>query len=134
VSGEVLGGLFFAHSKTGMFTERSERLVAGVASQAGIALDNARLYDMTRKAADERKTLLDSERAARNAAERMSEMKGDFLATLSHELRRSRHPAGPRSSAAIDAEQLARGSGRSTQRTRAGQLIEDLLDEPHHLG
>ena len=40
-----------------------------------------------KKHAEEREFLLDSERHARNAAERMSEMKDEFLATLSHELR-----------------------------------------------
>jgi signal transduction histidine kinase/DNA-binding response OmpR family regulator len=43
-SGEVLGGLFFGHPEVGIFDERSERLIAGVAVQAGIAMDRARLY------------------------------------------------------------------------------------------
>ena len=43
-SGEVLGGLFFGHSATGRFTAAQESLIAGIASQAAIALDNARLY------------------------------------------------------------------------------------------
>ncbi|HEX6414058.1 MAG TPA: PAS domain-containing protein [Burkholderiales bacterium] len=43
-AGEVHGGLFFGHAEPGMFTERAERLVAGIASQAAIAIDNARLY------------------------------------------------------------------------------------------
>ena len=43
-SGEVHGGLFFGHAEAGVFTERAERLVAGIASQAAIAIDNARLY------------------------------------------------------------------------------------------
>jgi K+-sensing histidine kinase KdpD len=43
-SGRVIGGLFFGHSKPGMFSERNERLVLGLASQAAIALDNAALY------------------------------------------------------------------------------------------
>jgi signal transduction histidine kinase/CheY-like chemotaxis protein len=43
-SGEVLGGLFFGHPQPGVFTDRSERLVVGIASQAAIALDNAKLY------------------------------------------------------------------------------------------
>ncbi len=43
-SGEVLGGLFFGHSAPGVFTERAERMVAGIASQAAIAIDNAQLY------------------------------------------------------------------------------------------
>ena len=86
-SGEVLGGLFFGHPDPGVFTERAERLVLGVAGQAGVALDNARLYEQAQRAAAERKALLDSERAARAEAERMSDAKDEFLATLSHELR-----------------------------------------------
>src|SRR5262249_35264424 len=43
-SGKVLGGLFFGHPDAGVFDERSERLIAGVAVQAGIAMDKARLY------------------------------------------------------------------------------------------
>jgi len=43
-SGEVLGGLFFGHEKPGMFTARTERIVVGIAAQAAIAIDNARLF------------------------------------------------------------------------------------------
>ena len=43
-NGEVLGGLFFGHPKPGVFTERAERILAGIAAQAAIAIDNARLY------------------------------------------------------------------------------------------
>ncbi|HEY2709788.1 MAG TPA: MASE1 domain-containing protein [Caulobacteraceae bacterium] len=43
-TGEVIGGLFFGHPDAGMFTERAERIVGGIAAQAAIALDNARLY------------------------------------------------------------------------------------------
>ena len=64
-SGEVIGGLFFGHSQPNVFTERAERLIVGVAAQAGIAIDNARLYEAAQKAAEERKILLESERAAR---------------------------------------------------------------------
>jgi len=42
--GEVVGGLFFGHPEPGVFTERAERIVAGIAAQAAIAIDNARLY------------------------------------------------------------------------------------------
>ncbi len=44
-SGDVLGGLFFGHPEAGRFTAISERVVVGIASQAAIALDNARLYE-----------------------------------------------------------------------------------------
>jgi PAS domain S-box-containing protein len=44
-SGEVLGGLFFGHPEPGVFTLEDERLVAGLAGQAAVAIDNARLFD-----------------------------------------------------------------------------------------
>ena len=44
-SGEVIGGLFYGHSQVGIFTERAERLVEGIARQAAIAIDNARLFE-----------------------------------------------------------------------------------------
>lgn len=43
-SREVLGGLFFGHSKPGIFTERDERIIEGLAGQAAIAMDNAHLF------------------------------------------------------------------------------------------
>jgi len=44
-SKEVLGGLFFGHSQAGRFTENHEAIVAGIAAQAGIAMDNAYLFE-----------------------------------------------------------------------------------------
>ncbi|HVV01881.1 MAG TPA: PAS domain S-box protein [Verrucomicrobiae bacterium] len=49
-SGEVLGGLFFGHPDRGIFTERTERIIQGVAAQAAIAIDNARLYESRKQA------------------------------------------------------------------------------------
>jgi PAS domain S-box-containing protein len=43
-TGEVLGGLFFGHPDAGVFTDRAERLLAAIAAQAAVAIDNARLY------------------------------------------------------------------------------------------
>ena len=43
-SGEVLGGLFFGHEKPDVFSERAERLLTGLAAQAAIGIDNARLF------------------------------------------------------------------------------------------
>ncbi|HEX3141437.1 MAG TPA: ATP-binding protein [Rhizobacter sp.] len=85
--GDVIGGLFSGHPQVGIFSERSERLAVGIASQAAIAIDNARLYTQAQQAADERAVLLESERAARLEAERSSVVKDEFLSTLSHELR-----------------------------------------------
>ena len=43
-TGIVIGGLFFGHPKAGMFNDEHELLVEAIASQAAIALENARLY------------------------------------------------------------------------------------------
>lgn len=43
-TGKVVGGLFFGHSRTGVFDEESERIATGIAAQAAIALDNAALF------------------------------------------------------------------------------------------
>ncbi|WP_437048253.1 ATP-binding SpoIIE family protein phosphatase [Streptomyces sp. enrichment culture] len=51
--GAVLGGFFFGHPERGVFTERHERLVTGVAAQTAIALQNAQTYRQEREAAAE---------------------------------------------------------------------------------
>jgi len=51
-NGEVLGGLFFGHESPGRFTARQERLLVGVASQAAVAIDNARLYQKAQATAE----------------------------------------------------------------------------------
>lgn len=49
-SGEVLGGLLFGHPEPGRFSERHERLMVGVAAQAAVAIDNARLFQQVQQA------------------------------------------------------------------------------------
>jgi PAS domain S-box-containing protein len=44
-SGKVIGGLFFGHEDAGVFNERSARIVEGLAAQAAVAVDNARLFE-----------------------------------------------------------------------------------------
>jgi PAS domain S-box-containing protein len=86
-SGEVLGGLFFGHPDKAVFNERHERIVEGIAAQAAIAMDNARLFEKAQSAIRDRDALLASEQEARQQAELASRTKDDFLGLLSHELR-----------------------------------------------
>ncbi|CAA9303549.1 MAG: Phytochrome, two-component sensor histidine kinase; Cyanobacterial phytochrome B, partial [uncultured Gemmatimonadaceae bacterium] len=114
-TGAVLGGLFFGHERAGVFTEREERLVVGVAGWAAVAMDNARLYAEERQArvalaeqalALERSNQRLQDQAAElelqaealqataaeleertEAAEAANRAKGEFLSTMSHELR-----------------------------------------------
>ena len=44
-NGEILGGLFYGHTQKGMFAPVSEGLVATVASQTAVAIDNVRLTE-----------------------------------------------------------------------------------------
>ncbi|MBV8140629.1 MAG: ATP-binding protein, partial [Verrucomicrobia bacterium] len=64
--GEIAGALAFAHRSPAVFTERTERILAVVAVQLSIGLENAQLYRSVRAA---------------------SAAKDQFIAMLSHELR-----------------------------------------------
>ena len=77
--------------------------------------------------------LLESERAARNSAQRTSDITDEFLATLSHELRTPLNAILGWSkilrSGAKDTNDLAKGLEAIERNARAQtQLIEDLLD------
>ena len=85
--GEVIGGLFFGHSKAGVFTETHESIIEGLAAQTAIAMDNARLYDQAQRAIKEKEESLVREQKARSQAEIASQSKDEFLGLLSHELR-----------------------------------------------
>lgn len=132
-SGRVIGCLLFGHPEVGKFTQRSEKLVVGIASQAAVAIDNAELYEAVKRTANERDRLLEAERAARREAEEASRLKDEFLANLSHELRTplaailgwahvlQLNPA--------DSDKLKSGLGAIERNARAQrQLIDDLLD------
>lgn len=49
-SGEVLGGLLFGHPDPARFSERHEALIQGLAGQAAVAIDNARLFQQVQDA------------------------------------------------------------------------------------
>jgi PAS domain S-box-containing protein len=54
-SGEVIGGLFFGHEESARFSERHEQLLVGIAGQAAVAIDNARLFEGATRELAERK-------------------------------------------------------------------------------
>jgi PAS domain S-box-containing protein len=53
--GTVLGGLFFGHPSVGVFSERSERALVGLSSEAAIAMDNVELSQAALKEIEDRK-------------------------------------------------------------------------------
>jgi signal transduction histidine kinase/ActR/RegA family two-component response regulator len=125
-SGATIGGLFFGHAEEDVFTETSERLLVGLAAQAAVAVENARLFDEARRSAA-------AERTARAEVERASLLKDQFLATLSHELRTPLNAilgwAELLQQATIDGEKTARGVEAIARNARAqARLIDDLLD------
>jgi PAS domain S-box-containing protein len=132
-NGEVLGGLFFGHPEPNVFTERHERFVSSLSSQAAIAMDNARLYEAnTRARAEAERAAVESQRLYKEAQE-ASRLKDEFLATVSHELRT------PLTAILGWAHMLRTGKFDDNSATKAfetiernaraqGQLIDDLLD------
>jgi PAS domain S-box-containing protein len=69
--GEVIGGLFYGHEKTDVFEQDAEDLVATIAAQAAIAMENLRLREeLTRRFVDSEK----AEQYQRESAKRLSEI------------------------------------------------------------
>jgi PAS domain S-box-containing protein len=110
--GDVLGGLFFGHSRPGVFTEAHERIALGVAGWASIALENARLFVEARDA---------------------NRMKDEFLAVLSHELRTPLNAilgyARLLRAGMITGEKAERGLETLERNARwLTQIVDDVLD------
>lgn len=111
-NGDVLGGLFFGHSQSGVFTDRHERLAVGIASWAAVAHENATLYQKAQDA---------------------NRMKDDFLAVLSHELRTPLNALLGWARMLVDGQlppDRVRHALVSINRNAQAQsqLVEDLLD------
>jgi two-component system CheB/CheR fusion protein len=86
-TGGVHGGLFFGHRQVGMFSQQDEQIIAGIAAQAAIAIDNARLYQAAQQELAERRQAEEELREAREAADAANRAKSEFLANMSHEIR-----------------------------------------------
>ncbi len=129
------------------FSEADERLAATLATQVGIAYENAMLYTDAQRhatelqmeiaerkqAEEERAQLLVREQAARAEAEQANRTKDEFLATLSHELRTPLTAILGWShlvrTGGLDKSQLNRAVETIERNARSqSQLIDDLLD------
>ncbi len=64
--GTTIGGLFFGHSEPARFKLEQEKLVDGIAGQAGVAIENAKLYEEIK---------------------RLNLKKDEFIGVAGHELR-----------------------------------------------
>jgi signal transduction histidine kinase len=86
-TGEVIGGLFFGHSKPGIFTQKVEDSILAIASQAAIAMDNSKLYEAAQKS-KENLTAINKELNSKN--EELQKINIDldnFIYTASHDLK-----------------------------------------------
>src|SRR5690348_15822964 len=125
-SGEVLGGLFFGHQESGVFTERAEQLVAAVAAQAAVAVESARAHQALQQEIDQRKQV-------EQALSQVNRQKDEFLAMLAHELR---NPLAPiRNATELLSRMLADDSSAQAplgmlkrQGEQLSRLVDDLLD------
>lgn len=132
-SGEVLGGLFFGHSEPDAFTERDEIVVAGLAAQAAVAMDNARLYESVKRAHAEAERAAEEKERLYRQAEESSWLKEEFLATISHELRTPLSAilgwARMLRIGQLSDEHAAKALDTIERNARAqAQLVDDLLD------
>jgi PAS domain S-box-containing protein len=126
-TGEVLGGLFFGHSLPGRFNETHEATLLGIAAQASIAMDNARLFEQAHLAQQQLRRSNEELRRANHDLE-------TFVYSASHDLREPLHTI------ALCAQLLERTQGNRLegdsatflQRIRRGvdrleRLLSDLL-------
>ena len=93
-SGEVHGGLFFGHHQAGRFADEHEKIMAGVAGHAAIAIDNARLHHKAQREIAAR-TVAEGELRQLNATlEQRIEQRTEQIRNTFHELEQSERRFG----------------------------------------
>lgn len=132
-SGEIYGGLFFGDPGEGVFTERCSRIIEGLASQAAVAMDNARLYEAAQRARTEAENAAAENERLYLQAQEASQLKEEFLATVSHELRNPLNAILGWSrmlrSQRVPAEDIPKALETIERNAQTQtQLIDDLLD------
>lgn len=88
-TGEVLGGLFFGHADAGVFTDRAERGMTGLAAEAAVAIDNARLTQAAQREIAERRRAEDALRELNATLEQQVAERSEQLQAKEEALRQS---------------------------------------------
>ncbi|TCR96298.1 ATP-binding protein [Rhizobium sp. BK418] len=88
-TGEVIGGLFFGHSDVGVFDESSESGLAGLAGEAAVAMDNARLFEAAQRELQERRRAEAALKDLNTNLENMVKQKTDELTRNAEALRQA---------------------------------------------
>jgi signal transduction histidine kinase len=84
--GNVIGGLFFGHSNVAVFTEEQEELIAGLASHAAIALDNATMFGQLAQEKNRAEQALSALQRANEELRRANADLEQFAYSASHDL------------------------------------------------
>lgn len=118
-SGDVIGGLFYGHASPNVFRQNEKLLIEGLAPQAAVAIENARLFDEARAAVT---------------------LREDFLRIASHELKtpitsmKLQFQAAQRMISSGNEKVFDRESVKKrvqtavTQLDKMTKLIDDMLD------
>jgi signal transduction histidine kinase len=88
-TGEVIGGLFFGHAEIGVFDEASESGLAGLAGEAAVAIDNARLFDAAQRELHERRRAEEALKELNANLEHLVKQKTDELTQNAEALRQA---------------------------------------------
>jgi PAS domain S-box-containing protein len=133
-TGDVIGGLFFGHAEIGVFNDRSERGLEGLAAEAAVAIDNARLFQALDRELSQRRRaeseLADSEARLRLATEAAEIGTWDYnpaSGILRWDLR-CRQLFGLSAEATVTYEDSFIGGLHSDDRERANEAVQQALD------